>query len=232
MNMFNSFDLQLCWTATLTLLHMTWIGVAVGAIALAGDRLLRSSTASRRYWFQMAALLTLGLALPIAFGVVRNSIAVRSEIAAPPPLKSIAFAPSVRLRTVVEPSAQPKKIKIKTGEPNVAKAAIAVEKRADFDFARIAREISPFVAILYSLGVAAMLLKLLLAVSGGRRLRAASRPINDQKILDLFERQVARLASSRACDRPLRARRRSGGDRHLAAVDRLAGEFVDRLDRR
>ena len=73
-----SFNSLVCWQITLTLLHVSWIGLVIGLIAALANAVLRNSTANRRYWLNFASLLLFAASLPITFAIVRG---VTAEVA-------------------------------------------------------------------------------------------------------------------------------------------------------
>ena len=48
-----------CWQITLTLLHVSWVGLVIGLIALLANRLLRNIATHRRYGLNFVSLLFL-----------------------------------------------------------------------------------------------------------------------------------------------------------------------------
>ena len=61
-----------CWQITLTLLHVSWVGLVIGLIALLANRLLRNIATHRRYGLNFASLLLFAGSLPVTFVIVRS----------------------------------------------------------------------------------------------------------------------------------------------------------------
>ena len=173
-----------CWRVTLTLLHAGWIGVVLAGLAAAGNRLCRSAPAERRYGLNFAALIVLGLSLPGTFAVVRQKTPrpPAPDLAAPPSLAGEALEGG-RFSFQAEPVA--------VQGQGVARAASRPPPMLPWQWAR---GLSPGITVLYGLGVAAMLGKLVLAVCGGLRLQTSCRRISDGPLADLLARQSRRLA--------------------------------------
>ena len=63
-----SHDVSICWG--ITLLHFLWQGAVIGLLALVASRLLRSQSASIRYWLNAVALLACPICVACTFAVV------------------------------------------------------------------------------------------------------------------------------------------------------------------
>jgi len=171
MNLLPTFDLMLGWQITLTLLNVGWIGLIVAALAAIGNSCLRAAPASRRYDLNFAAMLALGLTLPVTLMIVRQTT---RQPADPPEVASI---PSSTVHSAADV------VPVDRVAPVWTHAALW----------RDVRETSPYIALLYVCGAAAMLARLLISVYGGRRLRAACRPVADVGLLQVVARQSRRL---------------------------------------
>lgn len=67
-----TFNSLICWQITLTLLNVSWIGLLIGVVAAASNRVMRNSAASRRYAVNFLSLLVLAASLPVTFAIVRS----------------------------------------------------------------------------------------------------------------------------------------------------------------
>lgn len=82
MTLHTPFDAATCWQLTLALVHVGWLGIGIAAVAGATNWLLRKASADCRYWLNFAALLLLGLCLPVCFTAIRlTSGAARCAVA-------------------------------------------------------------------------------------------------------------------------------------------------------
>jgi beta-lactamase regulating signal transducer with metallopeptidase domain len=202
------FNSLVCWQITLTLLHVTWIGLVIGLIAALANRLLRNIATHWRYGLNFASLLLFAASLPVTFVIVRsmtaevpaasgnaeNLIAERANMTPPiieeptfsrPPKDDEAFAPvpPQGLSTDVEiPAAVP--------SPTVIQSPSAAWER----LLSGCQKAAPFVVILYAIGVALMFVKLVFGVRVSRRLRSGSLPISDAHILARMAEQAKKLS--------------------------------------
>lgn len=199
------FDPALCWQITLTLLHVGWLGAAVAGLALAGNWRLRQASASARYWANFAALLVLGLCLPATFvwvrctdpqppGAALPAVAPATSAEAKADVPASGVASPGHPASPVSPSVPPAAQRPAFRPGSVALSPQPRESQANpARFWSAAHWLSPYIAAVYALGVAAMLLKLLLGIHGGRRLRAACRAVTDSRLLEVVVQQAARL---------------------------------------
>lgn len=67
-----TFNSSICWQITLTLLHVSWIGLLIGLVAAALNHAMRNSAACRRYTVNFLSLLVLAASLPVALAIVRS----------------------------------------------------------------------------------------------------------------------------------------------------------------
>ena len=191
----------------LTLLHFLWQGAIIGLLALVVARLLRNQSASIRYWLNAAALIACPICVAWTFATVevpetwqassdqysqdsRDSIAEPIDISNadtpvdvpypkldPPQAMSSVNAASVPLVASAEnPATTPVAIEIKT---SITSEWMPVVAR--------------WIAILYAVGVVCFLIRLAIALWGGHRLRANSRPVSDSALLELIRTQAHRI---------------------------------------
>jgi len=171
MNLPALFDPVVGWQITLALFHVSWLGLAVAGLAAAGNWCLRKRPASQRHALSFAALLVLGLSLPATLTYVRLTAPRSRETR---PVASVAS--SVSTATANAPPSNPVD-------------SLSSHVPAWFDL----RANSQTIAILYLLGVAAMLAKFGVSIYGAQRLRDACCPVADRQLLEIVARQCQRL---------------------------------------
>jgi len=199
-------DASTSWQLTLALWHTCWFGMLAAGVAALGNRLLRKAPAWRRYWLSFAALASIGACLPVSFLLVRARNAEGTEspsiarALAATPIENVSSAPveSDNLARENDPVAP-------TGfRPSRDDEAAITERPAHLERVGAKTQAplwnsrmhvaAPYVTALYLLGVIAMLGKLLVAIYGGKRLRAGSSPVAEPHLLELVARQSRRLA--------------------------------------
>ncbi|HTI51565.1 MAG TPA: M56 family metallopeptidase, partial [Planctomycetaceae bacterium] len=212
MNTLTLVDPLLGWQITLTLLHVSWIALALALLAAIGNRLLAQSSAHRRYGLSFAALLAIGVSLPLTFAITRLTTGGASPLplATTQPIpdnNNVAEATRAAADTLPPEllPALPATASLVTPE-QAAGPVVPSQASPTLDMWAGVRTFSPYIAELYLLGVVAMLAKLLLAVYGGQRLRAACRPVADSRLLAIVAQQSQRLAlrfvpAVHACER-------------------------------
>ena len=207
-------DSLVCWHLTLTLLHVGWIGLLIGFVAAVGNRVLKNRSANVRYGWNSVSLLMFAASLPLAFAVVHsttlddgNDVSSTGTTSAmvphvgalspPTPADGLTFAPdkaaadfqSDRSVGLVQ-SARSDGSDQSTGSDRSAARPSAGWAQCQ----HIAKASSPFVAVLYFIGVAMMLIRLAISVRVSRRLRAASQPIEDGNLLNRLTVQAKKLS--------------------------------------
>ncbi len=190
----------------LTLLHFLWQGAIIGLLAFAAAKLLRSHSATIRYWLNAAALLACPICVAWTFAVVEvpkswrvspdqhshgslDSVAVPIETSDaddlvdvpypkldPPQAVSSADAGSVPLATLENPAITPVVIDTTTSTTSEWMPIVA-----------------RWIASLYAVGVVCFLVRLAIALWGGHRLRAISTPVSDSALLELIRTQAQRI---------------------------------------
>ncbi len=190
------------WHLTLTLLHVSWIGLVIGLIAATGNRILQNRNANSRYWWNSVSLLAFGVSLPLTFAVVRcmsaddqNNVTT-TVITSVPAQQHGALLPTaptdVMLFTPDQPAAdlQSDRSDQSVGSDGSGPGPSSVWA----DCQHIAKAASPFVAALYVIGVMLMLIKLVIGVRISRSLRAAGQPISDTGLLSRMAIQAKKLS--------------------------------------
>lgn len=202
------FDVLVCWQITLTLMHVSWIGLVIGVIAACTNRVLTSSSASRRYSLNFAMLLMFSVSLPVALAVVRSETAEAPAIVVPQKAgveeRANLLPPSVEEpvsglqhgdapnNVVIPPQTPSAAAAISRAVPSTAKEPLplSVWERAR----SIGHWAGPFVAVLYVIGVVMMFVKLAFGLRMSRRLRIVSQPVSDAHILARLAEQGRKLS--------------------------------------
>ncbi|MCA9175199.1 MAG: M48 family metalloprotease [Planctomycetales bacterium] len=187
------------WRArlALTLLHLVWQGLAIGVFAAIIGMWLRTASATTRYGLYAAALAALPLVAALTYAGLdvpeswrepaavqrqgENSVGERGQESTAPsatPLAVVADAP-----TEVEAFSPPASVALPTN-PAASEGASGTRWPA---------QLASVVSIGYLAGVGGFLLRLLVAVWGGQRLRAASRPLRDRDLLAIIAAESRRI---------------------------------------
>ena len=203
----------------ITLTHFLWQGMAVAAVALTAARLAGRRSSNIRYGIYVLSLFAMVLCVGVTFIVVKEPViltAQKPSTSAPVFSEEDAVAeepgdmlefhladqsgegafgtpvehavtteaeePEEAIPSVVEehPAAD--------AEPSLAVQASSTD-RSPFDW----RCFVPYVVGIYLLGVFFMMVRLLVAFHGGRRLRCNSKPVTDSSILSLLSKQCRAL---------------------------------------
>ena len=206
---------SLAWQLTLTLLHILWIGAAISALTIFVDRVLArsaiesavpasgSANTQARYWLNMVTLAVLAAALPVTFLIVRDS-ARESETSISRP---IAETDDLQLLNTIADAkishSENDKIRKPFGKSAAAQPAHRVSTVARSEktsaplletFLNQLRAAAPAIAIVYLVGVLAMLIRLAVALCGGQRLTSLGKPAEEKSIAETLTAQAERLA--------------------------------------
>ena len=160
-------DSTLCWQITLTLFHVTWLGVLIGLMAALAGRVFSQSSAGRRYWIHMTALMTLGASLPITFVVIR---ALTNDTSPQSPSSLVQTSNFNRPLIASSPSSYPPESSalatVLTSEPEVVVTDVRASATRSSSstlgsqhLRELAKSAAPFVAVAYVIGVLLMLIK-------------------------------------------------------------------------
>ena len=198
-------DSPLCEQLTVTLGHFLWQGLAVGLLIVLAAPLLRRTRPPTRYGVYVAALLLMAACPPTTFMLLgENALPEPAQPATEPVAPSIQrislspdefdraprtsqtlFGP-VDARTPATPVAATTPVP-DPGPTIAAESAAAPSPPTWHRYAAHA-------VLLYLVGVAIMLARLLLALRGGQRLRRRSQPVDDPRLLAALARQAKRLS--------------------------------------
>ena len=191
MNWLETFTPELTTRLVFTLLHFLWQGLLIGVFVAGLNALARQGSASLRYGVGFLSLMAMLTCLPVTFWCLASTepgpVAIQAD--------ALQFTP---------PSIAP----VLTGVADVSpplKATHSVEVASDIvptfvasppEPAKNLESAAPYLIAVYLIGVAAMLLRLLLAFGGGERLRRSSALISDPQLLEILDAQVRHLGLS------------------------------------
>jgi HEAT repeat protein/beta-lactamase regulating signal transducer with metallopeptidase domain len=184
---------------TQTLLHFVWQGAALGAVAVILSIALRHRTQAQAWWTSQLAVFALMLLCPL------TTIAFLLSAVDSGDLQPLSLPLSTQLSTSesqggIDTSESPESIALpvlpapRANEPvdfSVVTPPVPNDNRGRLERA------APLVSALYTIGLIVMLLRLLIGVRGGRRLRTSAEAIADTVLLAMIE----------TCARGLRLRR-------------------------
>jgi hypothetical protein len=209
----NFLDTALCLRVVETLLHFLWQGFAIGLAMWTINAFVAHSKSNLRYRLNLFALLLMAACLPLTFGLLpaHESASVRVTNSVPVVASNTNQTTKneiVPVEPVEPPLDPPPAVPPRTTEP-VAEADFDEEETlpltpvaaADTEEAKLTertsdswlRAIAPYATVVYAIGVFLMLLRLLLAVWGGQRLRAVSQVIDEPGLLENLESLARRL---------------------------------------
>lgn len=190
---------------TTALLHFLWQGCLIGVIAAALSRGLRRRSARLRYAVNVAALLILAVCLPATYFLV--DVPEADEI--PVVASSMRDAPAVLIADEASDEAPtevtndgaleavaPAAESIETQTPHAEVNPAAIEPptvSSTVSLTRRLEAVAPWATAAYLVGVIVMTLRMLVALCGGHRLRAAAVPIADPALLEIARRQAREI---------------------------------------
>ena len=70
MNAVETWIPSLCWTITISLLHLVWIGGLIGSVTVVAIRCMAGRSANAKYLIYVMSLVTMFLSVPTTLGVV------------------------------------------------------------------------------------------------------------------------------------------------------------------
>lgn len=196
------FESEFSVRLTQTLLYFIWQGSLIALIIGAVGWCLRGASARLRYAMNVAGLLVMATCVPVTFVLTDAPASERAFL--------INALPSVDVQAVdsdsesdrdVSPLAQPTALESDrepapndlrgTGQTLDLSASSVGRIKAGTDASL--QWLSPYVAAAYLTGLATMLLKFVVGLWGGHRLRLHSTPIDDADLLQHLQRQSRRL---------------------------------------
>ncbi|HHH76732.1 MAG TPA: hypothetical protein ENL03_06885, partial [Phycisphaerae bacterium] len=203
--------IELSGRMTLTLLHFLWQAAVIATAALMLIRMLRPGRPQVRYAILLSALAMMAACPIVTFSVVSvPPVNSQVEIASVPEPVDAMPSGVVELPhesahiviasgdTVARPAANVKHIAPKgtqgLQEQSPDETSIGQDQPVTVSVLGWVRPAGPYLSALYLAGVCLMLLLLLLALRGGRRLRGAAHLVEDVSILAALARQAKRVA--------------------------------------
>ncbi len=198
-------DVSIRWG--ITLLHFLWQGAVIGLLALVAVRLLRSQSASVRYWLNAVALMACPMCVAWTFAIVEvpESWRVSSNQQSHGSLDSgwipIETSSADNLVDIPYPKLDPPQVvsnadaasasfDAASRTPATAPVAIETKTSSASEWMPI---VARWIAVLYAVGVVCFLVRLAIALWGGHRLRAISTPVSDSTLLELIRTQAHRI---------------------------------------
>ncbi|MDP6545300.1 MAG: M56 family metallopeptidase, partial [Phycisphaerae bacterium] len=175
MSIMSWIDLAFCVRLVVTLGHFLWQATAIAALAWLAGALLSGATSRSRYGVLVLALLAMA-----ACPVVTYVFVAGSTVPSSPALPTIA--PSATNDTMSQVSVEPPET-ASSGQGDHAGDEIAATQRPVEAPYGAWRALAAWLTVFYFAGVLGMLVRLLLALHGGRRLGLASEPAGDAGIL-------------------------------------------------
>ncbi|MCH7725259.1 MAG: hypothetical protein IH991_02075, partial [Planctomycetes bacterium] len=199
-----------------TLLHVFWLGLVLGIAAFVLNWCLRRGSAHVRYTVNLIAMLALVALVPIVYvlvgvsdrraaSVTPNEVRAQSngasKLAFPPPAESTAPDLQVKQDKTndanidIHPEAVANQTDnsklVSQNQPRDADMQLATtnSERRTFTWQRLA----PIAVFIYLAGVMVMVGRLLLAISGGWRLRKNCRLVTDSNLLSIVKQQAKRV---------------------------------------
>ncbi|MBI4578278.1 MAG: M56 family metallopeptidase, partial [Planctomycetes bacterium] len=175
MNPSTVFDAAICVRLVTTFAHFLWQEAAILALVAAAAGLFRRASADARYAVFLAGLFILAACPPATYLVLWQA-----QGSASPPPASVSLPPAGS-GAAVTPLPLPPNAPVAVDRPSGGSAS-----GSTLDWRRYA----PQVVLAYVLGAAAMLVRLVLGLRGGQRLRRSSQPLEDATILTALARQA------------------------------------------
>ena len=199
-------DVSIRWG--LTLLHFLWQGAVIGLLAFVAATLLRNHSAAIRYWLHAVALLACPVSVAMTFAMVEVPIAFRASSPSGSSLVIPSATPMANnpsdLRHVPYPELTPGV----SPHPSDTVAAIpatnptdTAARSPDLSAPTVSTEftskwlpvMASWMTMLYAAGVCCFMIRLAIALRGGHRLRAISKPVKDSALLALIQSQAQRI---------------------------------------
>ncbi len=173
-----------CLRLTETFAHFLWQGTLIALLIAAITPILRKKSPHVRYAVLLSALLLMAACPPASFFLLTSPAAEMT--ATPINLSSIDTH-------IIQPSLEPSSntpLAIKPlPKADIQPATPPADKSAPFHWQRY----TPYAATAYFAGVLVMLVRLLLGLYGGQKLRRVSEPVDDPNILTALARQAKLL---------------------------------------
>ena len=202
-----TFNSLFCWQITLTLLHVSWVGLLIGLLSAASNRVMKDMAASHRHSVNFTALVMFAASLPVSFAIVRSGTDA-VPVTVPMAWNSHEESTVLILHAIGTSSSASQSASdigsesdvphasISSGQPaTISTQAVTFRTPSVWDRVRsIGRSAAPFVAVLYLFGVTLMFIKLAIGVRVSRRLRSGSVAMNDPTVLSRMADQGKKLS--------------------------------------
>ncbi len=211
-------DSAFCVHLTLTLAHFLWQGLVIAVLTMLAAWCLRRKSAQSRYLAYVTALLLMTACLPVTFALVHGTVAepvavvqdtpvagpaTPEPLVAPPTEAVQPPSPVVELLGVPSPPPEDKLLPRFEPMPVGAQVSVSAEQPASLltepeeepaGVAPVAgsrwKAVTPYATGVYFAGVLVMLIRLWLALHGGRRLCRRARPVEEPGLLAIVKEQA------------------------------------------
>lgn len=185
-----SFDGRLC----LTLLHSIWQAGLLALLAWGCERLLRTRSVQRLYSIHVAMLMTALIAMPVTFAMLDSPTEELPARAAAKRASPAANAESTPAQAL-SPRSPSEAAAASDHRPATPHSDFVIPQEAAGQASASSwARFSPWIAAMYILGVALMLVRLLSSLWSAHRLVAKAQPIADGPLLQSLEALVRRMS--------------------------------------
>ena len=182
---------EVCWRLTYALGHVIGIGIAVGLVSFAANRVLQTASATSRYVVNLVALSIIFVCLPlsIVFHVGPDAETRHAPFQPESTAKALSTEPNSESETLSVLS-DPQKHVPQPRPSNLvgATSSDVPVNPANADWQTIAART---ITVLYLVGVACMLLRLGIGVYASGRLKLESEPVRNVTLLSRIESQLS-----------------------------------------
>ncbi|HUW82088.1 MAG TPA: M56 family metallopeptidase [Phycisphaerae bacterium] len=198
MNLSNLLDAAWCVRLTETLLHFVWQGALIALLVWAAVGVLRRGSANARYTVCLCALFVMAACPPATFVVLEASSEPAPAVSGAHPAVTGAVAAGEAARDWPR-----ERLGRRRHDWGRAPAAPAATDQAGHSGRSVShwralsaaawQRYAPYAVACYAIGVFVMLVRMLVGVGGGQRLRRESQIVEDRALLGAFWRQVRRI---------------------------------------
>ncbi|MEZ6124206.1 MAG: M56 family metallopeptidase [Planctomycetaceae bacterium] len=214
-------DMILSWLnlnaekSVLALMHFLWQGTLVGIVTFVLSRILQNQKAGVRYWLHCAALLVCPLCVVVTFATLdvrpvqdalprtetnstpaideaSSSLLIAEVSSAEPRLTGTVTTKSATENSTTEPQNSPIAARARQSEKGPAGSTVEMLSTGRSQLQWLRRS-APWMMAMYVIGVVSFLVRLLVALWGGHRLRTSSTPVTDSVLLALILQQTQNI---------------------------------------
>lgn len=180
---------ETCLRLFLTLFHFLWQGAAIGLVVIVGESAMRGGTPKSRYALSFGALVCMPVCVIATFLLVDGSFwtSVTNSVDQPSQALGSGLVGLDELSGSLTPENLPPEVQSADSPTKNSSAGSLTGLAGWSSFA--ARPIS----IGYGLCVGVLLLRVVIAICGGCKLRAIAKPTQDSRTLEILEAQAKRI---------------------------------------